>query len=128
MRKGFSLLEVVFSTSFLFMVMLALCTLIPSAARMVAKSRYLLIADSLARRTLEDYRARDFDTVAPGPGLAAVETREGVTFTPTVKVTKLPGVGDFDFSKRVSVKIQWSVRGIDQVLEKEAWLANIPRE
>ena len=127
--RAFSLAEVLLSVFFVFLLMLALFTLLPSSAWMVAQSRQELQADSLARGIIEDYRSRGFANVPMGIPAPAPppETYQGVVFTPTVEVKALPGSPDAKLSKRVQVAIRWEVRGIARQLQREAWLVNVTK-
>ena len=127
--RGFSLAETVFSSFFVFLLMLALFTLIPSAAWMTATSRHELIADSISRKVVEGYRNRDFDAVPLGPPspLPAPENHEGLDFFTTVNVNAVPTSPDTQFSKRVQVTITWNTRNIAHELHREVWLVNVPK-
>lgn len=125
MRRGFTLAETILSAFVISLVLMALFNIFPSSAMAVKRAEMQLIADSMAERHLEQYRAAPFDSLVVGPAPAVpVEPVRGTDFATTIEVVNVPP-SDPDVLKGVRVTVAWTHSGKSHTTTHEAWLVSV---
>ena len=130
-RRGFTLVETIFSTLFISLTVLAIINLFPGAYLSVQKSRTLLQADMLATSILEELRAKPFAELTSGPYVRAedpfqIQKIDNVVYSPKVI---LFDVDDTDPSvvRGVRVEIAYRVKNSGHTTVHETYLHSLVR-
>ena len=111
-RRGFTLVETIFSTLFISLTVLAIINLFPGAYLSVKRSETQLQADMLAKSIIEELRVTPFNLLISGPYTKSgppfdLKKLDGITYSPQVTIYDVPGT---DPSIVRGVKVQVSYR------------------
>jgi Tfp pilus assembly protein PilV len=124
---GLSLMEVIFSLTLLGLVTVLVMNLFPSSMVTVKKAEYRMQANTLAETVLAEQAARPYDELVVGaPPDIAAQIVEGVDYLVTTEVRAVPDRLP-EYVKSVHVTVSWTVRNIDQRLERELWVPAVER-
>lgn len=126
LRRGFTLLESIFSFVILSFVLMVLFSLYPSSAAGTRRAEQQMQADALAQSVLEDCRARPFAALTPGPATLPPVEVAGVSYARAVEVVALPPASP----KRllaVRVLVSWTDRSRKRSVRHELRMANVGR-
>lgn len=121
MRRGVSLLELIFSLFVLGVILVLVCNLYPSAIGSVRYSGQRLEANALASSLIDQEMARPFDQLVPGPTrtLPAVAGK-GASYTPVIEIYAIN-----DPSLRaglvvgIRVRVEWVDRRVPHTIVRE---------
>ncbi|MBT9584574.1 prepilin-type N-terminal cleavage/methylation domain-containing protein [bacterium] len=127
MRRGFTLLEVVFSLALCCILILLLLGMVPSLIAGSQRTAQELQAGDLAQSLLEKQRTRPFAQLTPGvTTLPQLYTLDG-TYTPVLEIDAVPGEPNADRVRRLAVTVNWSERGRAHHIRSEVYVAKIQR-
>lgn len=151
MRRGFTLIETIFSAFIISLVIITIFNLYPSSMVAIKRSEMQIEANAIAQSLLEEMRSVRFsDLLAargagytppalPGPDPLPPAFRpvehEGITFTPQVpvEVFDVPGA-DPDCAGSgepcivgIRSRVTWSFQSKNYEAVYETWVHNLPR-
>lgn len=94
-RRGFTLLETIFSSLFIGVTVLAIVNLFPGAYLSIRQSETITQADYVAKSIMDDLRS-NLDLEHEDPAQLAYEPRtiEGIVYTPRAELFNVPGLDD----------------------------------
>lgn len=123
---GLSLLETVLSVFIFSLVVLLLFELLPTSLLAVRRAEQRQLAGHLAASLAAERMARPFQGLAEGIEPLDPVTSEGVEFTPTVEVFRLP---DFEPErlKGIRVTVTWQERGKTWTVRREVLVSGVRR-
>lgn len=131
MRRGFTLVETIFSTLFVSVAVLAIVNLFPGAYLSIAKSETRLQADNVANSVMDEVRITPFSELPIGPYSVAAPpfepwTVENTTYLPRVTIYEVPGT-DFTVLKGVRVEVSYRVHATIQTVTHETYIHGLIR-
>lgn len=129
LRRGFSLIETIFSSLVIALVVLTVFNLFPSAMVAVKRSETQVQADLLAQSLIDQMKIRPInqlrDLITLGAQTNTVRI-DGTDFTHTVEVSNLSTPPE-ELLLSVHVTVDWRLRNKDYTVERESWVHAIPR-
>jgi prepilin-type N-terminal cleavage/methylation domain-containing protein len=122
LRKGFTLVETVFSLSLIALVIMMVFNLFPSSSMAVHRSKQELHAASLAQARLEELRSQPFPQLLPGASPLPVVELDGVKYARRQEIARKN-----DRLTDLKVTVTWTDGRRDHTLTQEAYVARLPR-
>lgn len=129
LRRGFSLIETIFASLIIALVVLTIFNLFPSAMVAVKRSETQVQAEVLAQSLLEQMRIRPIqqlrDSIPLGPITATVRI-DGTDYSHTTTITNLSSPPE-ELLISVKVTVDWRVRNNDYQEIRESWVHAVER-
>ena len=137
MRRAFTLLEVLFSASFLAFFFFAIISLYPSTIFSVKQSEHRLAANALAQEMLDQCSAGPYSSLVAGTWTAAAPGRltfiadrklaDQTVLRPVVTVAEGPTPNTRARVREVTATVNWLERNRPQTLVRFRSIANVRR-
>ncbi|MBS2037253.1 hypothetical protein JST97_19855 [bacterium] len=113
MRRGLTLAETLLSFGIFITTVIFVFQMLPASILATRQAEVRIEAQQIMNNILESYRLRNFDSLQPGSqSLAPVQGQLGVTFRPSVVITRLQDA-DPDRALELQVQVDWVFRSRD---------------
>lgn len=126
MNRGLSLLETVLSVFILSLVVLLLFELLPTSLLAVRRAEQRQLAGHLAASLIAERMATPFQSLPLGIEPLDPIVSEGIEFTPTIEVFRLPDY-EPEKLKGVRVTVTWRERGKSWTVQREVLVSGVRR-
>ena len=128
--RGFTLIETIFSSLIISLVVLTIFNLFPSSMTAIKRSETEIQAGNLAQSQLEGLRTLDYDgltALRSSPPSGNVDI-DGTTYNFVVAIADVSSpVSDPNRIQSVSVTVTWTLRNRDYEIIRETWMHAIPK-
>ncbi|MDQ7826461.1 MAG: hypothetical protein RDV48_26905 [Candidatus Eremiobacteraeota bacterium] len=124
-RKGFSLVETIFTVSIIGFIIIVMLNILPGALTGVRKTGHRIRAGAIARSILEEKRAGPFSGIDMAPP-AQVTDPDGSVYDVGYEVLTQAGTNTAKL-KGIKITVSWKERKLTQTLQRITWISNIPK-
>ncbi len=127
MRRGFTLIETIFTCLLLGFLVLTIFNLYPSSFIAIKRGEGVLQADAISQGVLEDMRSRPFETIRDdlNPAFANV-VYGGTAYQTNVTVFNVTGANP-NYLVACNVRVSWNLQNHTKQVVHEAHFANVRR-
>ncbi|MDQ7826033.1 MAG: hypothetical protein RDV48_24735 [Candidatus Eremiobacteraeota bacterium] len=121
---GFSLIEVIFTSSLLLFLMIVMLSVFPGSLMAIDHAEHRIEASHIAQSVLEKKRSGPFSEVDDDPDPGEVRGSGGVLYTLHYSTLAVSGA-EASLLKKAVITITWEFKGKNYSLTQELYVCNI---